>query len=284
MQIDNSQLQTYKDCPRHYYNKFILKLKKISYDERELDKDFGKCIHKALAILYEIKDLEKVKKWWIGNFHGLQNEKCKTPANGLQLLEWYRNYYSDTKNELSDTHLTTLGIEIKDEFELDKDITYIVKIDRIVNSQAGIWIMEHKTTTMIPNNYFYQFDPNSQVSGYCYYCKLKYEQCSGLIVNAMSMGHRERSYKGEPAGFHAKFVREIINRNNEQLTDWLINTRIWIRKLQKAIEDNIFPRNESACHQFRGCAFKELCISCDDEQIKNELYEIDPDPLKYLNE
>jgi hypothetical protein len=51
--------------------------------------------------------------------------------------------------------------------------------------------------------------------------------------------------------------------------------------LQDCIDCNKFPKNESACHQFKGCGFKELCISCDDEEIKNTLYEV-YDAKEYL--
>lgn len=281
--FDHTQIQTYKNCPSRYYKRFIKGLQKLQYDERDIDKDFGKCIHKALAILYTEKDLNKAKEYFKVNFQGLEGNKVKTPLNGLQLLDWYHNYYSTPRNELSDTNMETLGVEVKDIVRLSDDVEYMVKIDRIVKNNAGIWVMETKTTTKIPNNFFYQFDPNSQLSGYCLYVRNKYGQCSGAIVNAICVGYRERGYKGEPAGFWCKFVREIINRNVEQLNDFIENTLIWANKLKQAIETDCFPKNEDYCHNFRGCQYKELCITCNDEEIENTLYRKMENPLDYLD-
>ena len=39
------------------------------------------------------------------------------------------------------------------------------------------------------------------------------------IVNALKVGFRQRAYKGEPAGFHCEFQRQIFNRNKDQVED-----------------------------------------------------------------
>ena len=162
-------------------------------------------------------------------------------------------------------------------------IGYTVKIDLIVQSNAGIFIMDHKTTKTIPYNYFWQFTPNMQITGYCLYAKKKYGQCSGAIINAAQVGFRERAYKGNPAGFHCNFTREIINRDTDQYKDFQENIMMWSGRLNMALDHGIYPKNESACHQFKGCGFKELCSTCDDEEIKSTLY-IEYDPYAYLKE
>jgi len=281
MKIDYSQLQTFITCPRKYQLRYIDKLKKIKYDERDLHQDFGHCIHKALEIYYKDNSIEKAKDWFTLNFNGLDTEKAKTPANGLLLLDRYYNYYQTPTNELSDTHLKTLEVEITDTYNIG-NIEYTVKIDRIVESNAGIFVLDHKTTSSIPYNYFYQFDPNMQVSGYCLYAQQRYGQCSGMIIDAICLGHRERAYKGEPAGFWCNFVRDIVNRNKQQLQDFEQNVIDWSSRLQTSIDMNKFPKNENACHQFKGCGFRELCVNCNDEQIKEQLYQ-NYNPLEYLN-
>lgn len=280
MHIDYSQLQTFISCPRKYKLRMIDCLRKVKYDERDLDLSFGKAIHGALEIIYKKEGLDKAKEWFTANFHGIEGQKVKTPANGLMLLDRYHTYYQQANNDLSDVNLEVLEVEIVDEFKI-QDIDYIVKVDTIVKSKAGIFVLEHKTTTKLPYNYFYQFDPNMQISGYCNYVLQKYGQCSGAIINAMVVGYRARAYKGEPAGFHCQFVREIVNRSKEQLKDFEVNVSGWVDKLEIAKSANMFPRNTQACHQFKGCGFKELCSNCDDEQIRTTLYET-YDPKEYL--
>jgi len=282
--LDHTQLSTFATCPRKFYNRFIRGIEKVRYDEREIDKDFGKCWHTVLEMVYKGKTREEAKEWWRANFHGWEGEKAKTPANGLTLIDWYVNYYASPANQLSDVNLSNVAVEVPITVLLTPDITYVAKLDRVVKSPAGIYVMEHKTTKAISNTYFYQFDPNNQLSGYCYACKEVYGQCSGIILNAISVGYREKKYQGEPVGFHAKFVREIINRNNDQLLDWKDNVIHIAGKMQETIASNKYYKNEQSCHQFKGCGFKELCLSCDDEQILETLYQKLDNPLAYLEE
>ena len=59
MTIDYSQLQTFITCPRKYELKMIKKLRKIRYDERNIDLDFGKCIHSSLEEYYKTGNTTK---------------------------------------------------------------------------------------------------------------------------------------------------------------------------------------------------------------------------------
>ena len=57
----------------------------------------------------------------------------------------------------------------------------------------------------------------------------------------------------------------------------------WTAQLKTAKEQNWYPKNESACHNYSGCQYKELCSSCDDENVMETVYIKDPDPLGYLD-
>ena len=56
--MDYSQISCYSACPRKYRNKYILRLEKLAYEEQDVPKEFGKCIHKAL----EIRDKEGLEE------------------------------------------------------------------------------------------------------------------------------------------------------------------------------------------------------------------------------
>lgn len=282
MKIDYSQLQTYITCPRKYCNKYIKRLRRIKYDERSVDKDFGKCVHKAIKLMHTHHSLQPALDWFKSNFFGLDGEKVKTPAHGLILLTEYYNYYQAPKNELSDVNLTYLEIETVNSFKIG-NVEYLVKMDGIAKNNAGHWYVERKTTKSLPYNFFNQFTPNMQISGGCDCIRRKYGQCSGAIIDALSMGYRSKSYKGKPAGFWFKPVREIVNRDKEQLLDFEKNVLEWTARLNDSLFNESFPKNEDACMQFRGCQFRELCTSCDDEQIQETLYE-EHDPFEYLKE
>ena len=286
MKIDYSQLQTFIECPRRYYNRYKLSLKKIIEDEREVDMNFGSAMHKALEAYYKGSATAEVLRVFNENFSPLAGDQVRTPRHAEALLSAYIKYYSGLTNELGDTYLTTLSsvegkplVEVKDTFNIG-NIEYIVKIDRIVKSNAGNWVQDHKCTTKSLYTFSNKFTPNMQVSGYVDYVTKKYGQCSGFIPNVLWFGFRTRAYKGEPAGFHYQFQRDIINRTKEQIADFEQNVIYWCAKLEQVEKDNYWGKNENQCVR---CSYRELCISCDDETVKEALYK-EYDAYAYLNE
>jgi len=281
MQIDYSQLQTFIDCPHKYHNKFILNLAKIQEGAESLDKLFGKAVHLALELLYKGKPLVEAKNAFRESYLvELGTEKAKTPANGERLIEAYWNYWQKPVSELSDTNLETVSVEVVDKFNITEEIEYIVKIDRVVKNNAGIWCMDHKSTRKTLYSFFNKFSPNMQVSGYCAYAKQKFGQCSGFIPNALKVGYRERAYKGEPAGFHCAFERDIVNRDDQQLRAFRDNVLWWCANLKYATTSGVMPRNENNCGY---CQYRDLCNSCDDPNVRDTLYEV-VDTKEYLKD
>ena len=279
MKIDNSQLNLFINCPRAYRNRHILKLRKAVDDEREMYLNWGGAIHKALEAYYKIKGREEALKIFNETYPPLEGDKVRTPNNGITLLNNYFNYYEGNTNELGDKNLTTLEVEIKDTFMIG-DVEWLVKIDRVVKCNAGIFCQDHKSTTKSLYTFFNNFTPNMQVSGYVDYCIRKYGQCSGFMPNVLWYGQRERAYKGEPAGFHCQFQRDIVNRTKEQIDDFEKNVIYWANRLQIALDTNEWGKNESNCSR---CAFREMCSSCDDQNVVETIYE-KYNPLEYLND
>lgn len=275
MQIDYSQRACFQSCPMKYYLIYMKGLVKRKYDEREIDREFGKCVHSYLELHSLKKDVDKV---W-SNFVDLPNELCKTMKNGVSLCKNYVEHY-----KLLDASDEVLGVEIKDTFDID-GTQYTVKIDKIVKKNDNIYVVDYKTTKSARYNYFSQFNPNSQVSGYVLYALKKYGQCSGMIIDAIMVGHRKRPYKGEPAGFHVKFEREPVNRTSEQLDDFVVSLKSDVKKIKRCIDNNDWSKHEINCGQFRGCEFRELCLTSVgtklDEEIAETLYEV-KDTRRYL--
>ena len=283
IKIDYSQLSTFISCPRKYRNRYILNLRKIKEDERELDLNFGKCFHKGLELLYKGKSLEEAKQSFRTGFTPTEGEKAKTPANGELLVEKYWQYWQNSPSELSNKNLQIIDVEKVVEYPINDDIIWLVKLDTVVKNVGGLWSLEHKTTRSLAYNYFYQFDPNMQISGQCAAIQKVYGQCSGAIIDVSTVGFRQKAYKGLPAGFYSEFTRDIINRNKEQIADFEANVISWVNKLILCEIINDFPKNENCCHQFKGCGFTEMCSNCDDQEIINTLYE-KYNPFEYLKE
>ena len=277
---DNSQLQTFKDCPERYRLKYVEGLKKLEEGRDEHDKNFGKAIHSALESYYKGGSLEASKLAFQTDYPVQLSveDLAKTQENGITLVEAYTKHYAK-----EDKAWTIKAVEVADQFEIAPGVLFTVKIDLIMEQQGCIYFVDHKTTGKPFNwTYWSRFEPNPQITAYTAYCQAKYGECSGGIINAIKFGFRQRAYKGEPAGFHYEFQRQLFNRNRYQIEAWKSDSLRWIKSLEEAKRDTstVWKKNEGQCGY---CSFKEVCISCADEQIIDQLYE-KHNPMEYLND
>jgi len=286
---DNSKLQTFKNCPESYRLKYIECLDKIEEAIESHDRGFGSAIHAGLECLYKGEGAEKAKKVFKDEYT-IQldmEDLAKTQDNGLIILDAYAKHY-----ETQDKNWTIKSVEVVDTFKLDDKTEFQVKIDLVIEQQGCIYFVDHKTTKKAFNySYWNQFEPNSQITAYTAYCQSKYGECSGGIINGIQLGYRQRAYKGEPAGFHYSFQRQLFNRNKEQVNAWKEDTLRWINTLDTSTAKLptvaslrsapiVWPKNEGQCMY---CQYKPICISCYDEQIVTQLFKR-VNPNEYLNE
>ncbi len=277
---DNSQLQQYKNCPESYRLKYVEQLKKRDLGRGEHDREFGSAVHKGLEVFYKGGTLVEMKDAF-SKLYPLQlneDDKAKTLDNGLVLLEDYEKHYRS-----EDSSLEVLAVEVADEFEIGDGFKFKVKLDTVVRKQGCIYSLEHKTTKKnFGWDYWGQFEPNSQITAQTAYIQARWGECSGVIVNGLSLGYRTRMYKGEPAGFHCEFQRQLFNRNREQVSSWKLDQIKWIKHLELAKQGTTQPwaKNEGQC---RFCSYKEICVSCNDEQVTDQLFE-KHDATAYLKE
>lgn len=297
---DNSQLQAFKDCPERYRLKYVEGLRKRESGIEDHHREFGSAIHKALEAHYkgsaQAEVIQSFKDAY--PFQIDADDMAKTSESGELLLAAYVQRYAE-----EDKQDETLAVEVVDTFPLEphKDgcpsresrddkacdcgvPLFTVKIDRILRKQGNVYWQDHKTTgKSFSWTYWKQFEPNPQATAYTAYCIYKFGECSGGIINALRFGHRQRAYKGEPAGFYQEFQRQVINRNPQQVAAWVEDTLRWIRDVTT---DKCAPlgvswkKNEGQC---MWCSFAEVCISVNDAQVIEQLYE-KGDPNDYLKD
>jgi hypothetical protein len=308
MNIDTTQLTTWQSCPQKYFLNFVCGLRKVEEGITDIDLRFGSAVHKCLEVFYKGKGItnEQIEEVWKGfiDLPESYEEKSKNKANGIKLCQDYVALY-----QARDTDWEVLGVEKKIEIPIGED-RYAVKLDLIVRVNGNTYAVEHKTTSRISGGFFSKFSPNTQVSAQTTAVIQEYGECSGVIINALESGWVTKPvliapedsdvnnysikevkhckyYKKEMAycsGFHSNFQREIVNRTKEQVEDFKQNAQIEIAKIKTDIQLGVFGKHENFCHQYKaGCPYKELCISCGDENVLSNMYE-KYDPTEYLKE
>ena len=279
--FDTSQVNTYKHCPRQYGYKYVDQLRKVREGIEGHDAGFGSKVHKALERYYGGIDQAEILAKFKDEYGEQLNltDMAKTKDNGVLLLTQYFNYAKSL-----DAQFEVLSVEVSDTFEFVTGIPYTVKIDLVIKNKATgeVYAMDHKTTGKgLDYSYWQEFEVSSAITAYTDYCIRKYGQCSGVIINAIKCGFRQRAYRGEPAGFHYDFQRQVFNRTKEQISFWEKDTVKWMEWIEESKESGVFPLHQSkmTCGY---CQYKELCISCNDEQVREVMYETH-NPLEYLN-
>jgi CRISPR/Cas system-associated exonuclease Cas4 (RecB family) len=255
----NSYIQDYKSCPLSAYLKYDTGLVKINEEASEHHLTYGRGMHEALKKIYLKDTLESAKKSFL-EIYSKQldtNDNAKTRENGLTVLDAYVRHYASDFDKFK-----ILSCEEKEHFDYANEENFTVILDLVLENKeyGGIYGMDHKIVggkkATLNEEFWIQFDPNSQITKYTSFIISKYGECSGFYVNGIGMGHRQRAYKGEPAGFHYRFRREMFNRNTSQLEIESRDTEYWIGRIKESKERHIWGMNTGAC---RWCSFRQIC-------------------------
>jgi len=279
--IDSTQAKCFSNCKKRFYWNYVENLRKNEYEEDSVDLRFGSAIHSALELFNEkTTDVEPVLEKFKSEFVDLPEEKVKTTEHGLLLLQDFFPYYRANFSEWE-----TLQTEETGHIDLG-EIDYVVKIDRVIKWRGNIYIVDWKTHGGNKNkNWVSPFALDFQPTGYIKWCKEKYGECSGFIPVGMWVQFRLKATTRNgtyfPKGFDCEFDYTIVNRTTEDTAMWEKDLRIINDELEQCRISGEWRRNPEHCSSYKGCCYKALCESCDDDMVKSTLYST-YDPTAYL--
>lgn len=112
------------------------------------------------------------------------------------------------------------------------------------------YILTHNTTgTTISARYFDNFNPDTQFSMYTWAGKMLWNTpVKGVMIDAAQIA----------VGF-TRFERGFAFRSDAQLAEWYDHSLWHIEQARTATRENFFPMNRSACGNFGGCEFRQVC-------------------------
>lgn len=151
----------------------------------------------------------------------------------------------------------------------DSNLMYCGKMDKVVEREDGICVVEHKTTSFyqkaggFKSEFLDSFSPNSQIDGYSYVASLVYGKRFRRVFVDGALVHK---------AVHDKFCLVPVDRNTEQLEQWLWEVR---DEIQRMTDYNrsldlygasglkylpAFPKNTTRCFDFhKPCSYMDLC-------------------------
>ena len=264
----HSERSSFNSCP-YRYSLEKTGLRPITLTPNAEDRTFGQAIHAALKAHYDGKEWEDIIKEYAA-IYPIQKEyksEAKIYTGGLKLLASYRTYWAD-----QDSRWDILGTEIAGSMEFNDD-EHELHIDLLARNKQTeeVWAWDHKCTEkQLGKGFWKKYELDSQVTRYTQYVREKYGACGGFIINGMQVGHRQKMYRGEPAGYYQNFDRQPFSRSKQQIDFWMRSELEWADLIRHCEASGMWPKHLSSLCGW--CDFYELCMSAGSEAVKETLY------------
>lgn len=124
-------------------------------------------------------------------------------------------------------------------------------LDRVVNFNDSLYVMDRKTSlTTLGSYYFDQWTPSNQMTLYSFAGAVMLNTpIKGVIIDAAQVLLEKPN----------AFQRGFAYRTPDQLTEWVDDLHYWTREAERFATANYWPMNDTSCHKFGGCQFREVC-------------------------
>lgn len=259
---DASCLSDYLGCPKYFYYRWIKRL--VPKDE-PAPLIFGRAFHSALQRWYEGVDLEEcVKEFLI--IPKLIEDDRRTRERGESV---FREYVERWGKDID--MFEVLYLEKVFHIDMPNDRVYTGRLDVVVKDRSNeqIYIKDHKTTAQLGLAFYRQFRPHVQMDGYCYACKELCGECSGAIINGISIAKNPKE----------RFGREVSPRTPDELKKFEEQFTLWSEKLETDIVRKSFAMHYNHCTHWGTCTYWDLCVYGDDERSVEQKFKVDDEVL-----
>jgi hypothetical protein len=259
--IDNTTLEYYTTCPRKGRYRLI--------DRRETSDTksalgFGDRIHRILEVFYKHSDaklretecrsaLELAFSDWV-----VDDDDFRTKAVASNWLTEYLAQYGHEQLEI-----LTVGdrraIELSFATPLGQvggiNIVWTGRIDLLYERESRLYIMDHKTTSMMGPSYFKEYEHSSQVLGYMWSVReLIGRAPHAFVVNALGIRKPTKTGKG------IELERQIVMPDVSLVDEWHDTTLNIVAEIIHNSETDIWPKHYKACvGKYGACEYFNVC-------------------------
>lgn len=263
--FDFTRLATFTLCPRKYHYRF--NLDRVLRTPQTAP-EFGSAIHSALDEWYKSHDVEKAVSIFKAAFTEQPDVDDKRTH---EMGEWIlRNYHERYQSQ----PWTILATEQSFTIPLAHDTNFIGRIDKIIEWDKTVWVVDHKTTSQLGAQYTKMAEPNAQFTGYVWAARKLGYNARGIIVDALLTA------KGLlQSGSRAKLtplLRYDSYRSEEIIAEWekeFMNTLSHLRDCELF---NIWPMTgqfSGACTYYGECPYRRVCM--ENDSLRERILELD---------
>ena len=208
-------------------------------------------VHEALIATWEHEFDEETGEAIEGTGQPWQSDhNTKTRENLIRTIVWYLDHYADDSCKTVILSDGKAAVEHSFKLPVDNDIILAGHLDRLVDYGGKTYVQDQKTTgSTISPRYFEQYSPDTQMSLYTYAGQVIF----GLPVKGVMIDGAQIA-----VGF-TRFERGFTFRDDAQLNEWYDNAMHTIELARRATQEAYLPMNPSACNNFGGCEFRNIC-------------------------
>jgi PD-(D/E)XK nuclease superfamily len=278
VQLSASRVDTFNLCPRKYYYKYERNI--VPAEESiDLPITFGDAIHRSLATLYlgtafdhvpcpcgsacdycKAHEIQRIAATFL-EFYPNDPDDTRDPRTRIRGLELLAAYLSKWKRD----PWRVIAVEVPFELQLSSELTYVGKMDLLVEQDGIVRPIDHKTTSRTGYLFDAQFKLSVQITGYVMVASIITGQ---PVYQAIINGIRV-SGKIDP---DQTFFRQLTTRTPEDVAEWEEHVKD-VHRLILQFRWTRFPKAAPyACVAYnRLCEYYQLCTS--GEATRNVLIE-----------
>lgn len=252
-----SYYQSFTDCQKKFFYSNILQLQPITVST---PLSIGTGVHAGLASWYMNHDEKLAYKAAMEAYDADNNglvyrdgQVEEIESMTVQLLSTYFNTYPTEPFQV-------ISCEQPFTIILKGDVIYTVKLDAFAVMDGLKYVIENKTTSRTPDQYFPHFELDGQTTGYVLAASRHlHEDIAGVIVNLL----KKPTAKQPPMAY-----RDIFRRTSQQLSEYedeIVAKDMAIRtRLASAAP---WEKNTKECHRVGQytCQYKPLCMGTVDQ-------------------
>ena len=255
-----SALNTFRNCPRKYKNRYIDNLRPR---ERAEALSFGGVIHTAIELWYRSTVTESRLKEVLAYVDDAFENRITDPNLMAQwhlataMIRGYAERYAAEEFEVVEVEKEFVG-EIRNPDTGRQSQTFRIagKVDGIVRCHDGLYLLEHKTASSVDASYLDKLWTDTQIALYCYYLRELGYPIVGVIYNVLlksrlkqSRGETQAEYEARKAELAAKNksgkstakrqMPETDDAFQTRLTEWYSRPEAFHREFIYLSEDRL---------------------------------------------
>jgi RecB family exonuclease len=255
-----SALNTFRNCPRKYKNRYLDNLRPR---ERAEALSFGSVIHTAIELWYRSSNTESRLRDVLAYIDDAFENRLVDSNLMVQLhlatamIRGYAERYGTEEFEVVEVEKEFVG-EIRNPDTGRQSQTFRIagKVDGIVRCHDGLYLLEHKTASTIDASYLDKLWTDTQIALYCYYLRELGYPIVGVIYNVLlksrlkqGKGETQEEYEVRHAELAAKnksgkstAKRQMPETDDEfqsRLTEWYSRPEAFHREFIYLSEDRL---------------------------------------------